>query len=169
MIRSHKGHTPKIHPTAFISEAAYVVGDVEIGENSSVWPGAVIRSDNGKTTIGKGTNIQDNSLIHGDQDTHIGDGVTLGHGVVCHAKLIGDNCLLGNGCTVNDGAEIGEFSIIASGSVVLEDVKIPAGSLVVGIPGKVRGPTAERHLQMIKGTAQSYMKRGQEYKAEGLE
>ena len=169
MIRSHKGHTPKVHPTAFISEAAYVVGDVEIGENSSVWPGAVIRSDNGKTTIGKNTNIQDNTLIHGDQDARIGDGVTLGHGVVCHAKLIGDNCLLGNGCTVNDGAEIGELSIVASGSVVLEDVKIPANSLVVGIPGKVHGPTAERHQQMIKGTAQSYVKRAQEYKAEGLE
>ena len=82
MIRRQKGYIPKIHSTAFISEASYVVGNVEIGENSSVWPGAVIRSDNGKTTIGKGTNIQDNSLVHGDQDTYIGDGVTLGHGVV---------------------------------------------------------------------------------------
>ena len=169
MIRSLEGHTPKIHPSAFVSEAAYVVGNVEIGENSSVWPGAVIRGDNGKVVIGKNSNIQDNAVVHADQDARIGDGVTLGHGVVCHAKLVADNCLLGNGCTVNEGVEVAEFSIIASGAVLLEDTKIPEGSMVVGIPGKVRGQTAERHRELIQHIARSYLRHGSQYKNEGLE
>ena len=168
MIRDLQGHTPKIHPSAFISEAAYVVGNVEIGENSSVWPGAVIRGDNGKIVIGKNSNVQDNSIVHADQDARIGDGVTLGHGVVCHAKLVADNCLLGNGCTVNEGVEIAEFSIIASGTVLLENTKIPQGSMVVGVPGKVRGETEERHHQLIKHVASSYLKHSRHYKAAGL-
>ena len=169
MIRSLQGHTPTIHPSAFISEAAYVVGNVEIGENSSVWPGAVIRGDNAKIVIGKNSNIQDNSLVHSDQPARIGDGVTLGHGVVCHAKLVADNCLLGNGCTVNEGVEVGEFSIIASGAVLLEDTKIPEGSMVVGVPGKVRGPTTQQHRELIQHLAHSYVKHGRDYKKEGLE
>ncbi|MCZ6890995.1 MAG: gamma carbonic anhydrase family protein [Chloroflexi bacterium] len=169
MIRSFQGHTPNIHPSAFISEAAYVVGDVEIGENSSVWPGAVIRGDNAKIVIGKNSNIQDNSLVHSDQPARIGDGVTLGHGVVCHAKLVADNCLLGNGCTVNEGVEVGEFSIVASGAVLLEDTKIPDGSMVVGVPGKVRAQTAERHRELIKHVADSYVQHGRQYKDEGLQ
>ncbi len=169
MIRSFKGVTPKVHPTAFVSEAAYVVGDVEIGENASVWPGAVIRGDMGKIVIGKNSNVQDNSVIHADRGARIGDGVTLGHSVMCHARMVGDNCLLGNGCVVNDGAEVGEYSIIASGAVVLEKVKVPAGSLMVGTPAKVIGPTTERHREMITGTARGYVERGRTYKAEGLE
>ena len=169
MIRSLEGHTPKIHPSAFVSEAAYVVGDVEIGENSSVWPGAVIRGDNGKVVIGKNSNVQDNAVVHADQDALIGDGVTLGHGVVCHAKLVADNCLLGNGCTVNEGVEVGEFSIIASGTVLLENIKIPEGSMVVGVPGKVRAQTAERHRKLIKHIADSYLRHNRQYKNEGLE
>ena len=145
-----------------------MIGAVEIGANSSIWPGAVIRGDNGKIAIGSNANIQDNSVVHADSDSHIGDGVTVGHSVVCHARVVGDNCLLGNGCTVNDGAEIGEFSIIASGAVVLEQVKIPAGSLVIGIPAKVSGQTTERHREMIKSTAKHYVERARQYKAEGL-
>ena len=96
MIRSLGGKTPKIHPTAFISEAAYIVGDVEIGEGSSIWPGTVIRGDTGKITIGKFTNIQDNSVLHGDDDVIIGDNVTIGHRVMCHGRNIGNahfNCM----------------------------------------------------------------------------
>ena len=169
MIRSLKGSTPIVHSSAYVSEAAYLVGEVEIGENSSIWPGAVLRGDTGKIVVGKNTNIQDNSVVHADNGAHIGDGVTLGHGVVCHARSVGANSLLGNGCTVNDGAEIGEGSIIASGAVVLEEVKIPPGSLVVGIPAKVLGPTTARHREMIQSTGEHYVQRGREYKAEGLE
>ena len=103
MIRSLDGISPQIHPTAFVSEAAYVVGDVVIGEGSSVWPGSVVRGDMGRVTIGKYTNVQDNSVVHCDTDTTIGDYVTIGHRVVCHAKSVGDRSLLGNGSVVNDG------------------------------------------------------------------
>ena len=95
MIRSFNGKTPRVDPTAFVSEAAYVVGDVEIGPYSSVWPGVVIRGDMGRITIGSHTNIQDNSVVHSDTDATLGDYVTLGHSVVCHAARVEDYALLG--------------------------------------------------------------------------
>ena len=139
MIRSLDGKSPKIHPTAFISETAYIVGDVEIGEGSSIWPGAVIRADAGKIVIGRFTCIQDNSVVHGDDDVHIGDRVVIGHRVLCHAKTVGDGALIGNGCIVNDGAEIGEGSLVGSGAMLIENTKVPAGAMAVGVPGRVRG------------------------------
>lgn len=169
MIRSWKGKTPKIDPSAFVSEAAYVVGDVEIGENSSIWPGTVIRGDSGKISIGKNTNIQDNSVIHSDANARIGNGVTLGHSVTWHGRLLSDNCLVGNGATVNDGVEVGELSIIAAGAVVLEEMKIPSRTIVVGIPARPRGAITIRHEQLIKETAVHYVDRCKQYKAEGLE
>ncbi|MBI4310274.1 MAG: gamma carbonic anhydrase family protein [Chloroflexi bacterium] len=169
MLRSLKGKTPKVHPTAFVSEAAYVVGDVEVGEFSSVWPGVVIRGDAGKITIGKHTNIQDNSVVHSDADARIGDNCTLGHSVTWHGRLLSDNCLVGNGAVANDGVEVGEFSIIAAGSVVLEEARIPARSIVRGIPGKPAGQVEERHVELIQGTAHHYSQRGQLYKSEGLD
>ena len=115
MIRGLDGVSPRIHDGAFVSEAAYVVGDVDIGEGSSIWPGAVVRADMGKITIGKWTCIQDNSVVHGDADVVIGDNVVVGHGAVCHARKVGDRVLVGNGATVNDGVEIGEDSLVAAG------------------------------------------------------
>ncbi|MDD9995610.1 MAG: hypothetical protein OXS35_07695 [Dehalococcoidia bacterium] len=88
MIRSINGKTPRVHPGAFVSEFAYVVGDVEIGEGSSVWPGTVIRGDSGTVVIGKNTCIQDNSVVHGDADVEIGDDVVVGHRVLCHGRVI---------------------------------------------------------------------------------
>ena len=169
MIRSWKGKTPKVHPTAFVSEAAYVLGDVEIGENSSVWPGTVIRGDSGKITIGRNTNIQDNSIVHSDADARIGDNSTIGHSVMWHGRVLADNCLVGNGAIVNDGVEVGEFSIIAAGAVVLEETKIPPRTIVTGIPAKPRGPIQPRHEALIKDTAEHYAERCREYKGEGLE
>ncbi|MBI2872097.1 MAG: gamma carbonic anhydrase family protein [Chloroflexi bacterium] len=168
MIRSLDGKSPKVHETAFISEAAYVVGDVEIGPYSSVWPGAVIRADMGKTVIGAYTNIQDNCLVHGDADVHIGDHVTLGHSVTCHAARIGDYCLIGNGAVLNDGVEVGDNAIVASGAMVLERKQVPSGSFAVGVPAEVKGRLMERHQEMVRHTAESYVKKGQRYKANGL-
>ena len=139
LIRSLDGVGPRVHPTAFVSEAAYVVGDVEIGEGSSVWPGTVIRGDSGRISIGRFTCIQDNSVVHGDDDVVIGDKVVIGHRVLCHARRVGHRVLIGNGATVNDGVTIGEDSLLASGTVVIDKMEIPARSLVVGVPGRVRG------------------------------
>lgn len=168
MIRSFNGKSPRIHPTAFVSEAAYVVGDVEIGPYSSVWPGTVIRGDHHKIVIGAHVNIQDNCVLHTDSDATYGDYVTLGHRVMCHAKTVETHCLIGNGAVVNGDATIGEYSIVASGSVVLDSVEIPARSFVVGAPAEVRGPTSERHHKLIRGTAEGYSRTGQQFKEAGL-
>ncbi len=169
MIRSFQGKTPKIHPTAWVSEAAYVIGDVEIGEYSSVWPGTVIRGDTIKITLGAYVDIQDNCVVHADDDAYYGDYVTLGHGVTCHAGRIDTHCLIGNGATLNDGVVLGEYSIVASGAVVLERKEFPANSFVAGVPASAReNPTEERHHQMIRRTAESYARKAQLFKAEGL-
>ena len=169
MIRSYQGKTPKIHPTAWVSEAAYVVGDVEIGEYSSVWPGSVIRGDTIKIILGNYVDIQDNCVLHADSDAWYGDYVTLGHGVICHAKTINAHCLIGNGATLNDGVILGEHSIVASGAVVLENKEFPPRSFVVGVPAAAREqPTTERHDEMIRRTAENYARKAQLFKAEGL-
>lgn len=167
MIRSLDGVAPKIHPTAFISEFAYVVGDVEIGEGSSVWPGSVVRADMGSIKIGKYTCVQDNSVVHGDADVVIGDDVVIGHRVLCHAKTVGDRAILGNGATINDGVQIGADCIIASASMVLENMEIPDASIVHGIPGKVRGEVQERHKELSKYYRDIYVEKTERYKRQG--
>ena len=106
MIKAFNGKTPKIHKDAFVSEFAYLVGDIEIGAYSSIWPGVVIRADSGKISIGKNTCVQDNSVIHGDADVEICDSVVIGHRFMCHAAVVKNKVLLGNGCVVNDGVII---------------------------------------------------------------
>ncbi len=167
MLRSLGGKSPEIHPGAFVSEAAYLVGDVVVGEGSSVWPGAVIRADMGNITIGRDTCIQDNSVVHGDADVMIGDRVVIGHRVVCHAKVVGDRSLIGNGSVVNDGVEIGEDSLIASGAMLIEGMSVPPKSLVGGLPGRVRGKVKDRHTEMIRSTAESYIEKTARFKREG--
>ncbi len=168
VIRELDGRKPRIDPTAFVSEAAYVVGDVEIGAGSSVWPGTVIRADAGSIKIGSNTCIQDGSVVHGDDDVVIGNNVVIGHKVLCHARTVGDWSLIGNGASVNDGAEIGEGSLVASGAVVIERMSIPAGSLVVGIPARVRGSLKERHKELIRMTVEEYIHKGARFKSNGL-
>jgi carbonic anhydrase/acetyltransferase-like protein (isoleucine patch superfamily) len=167
MIRSFKGKTPQIDPSAFISEACYIVGDVVIGPNVSIWPGVVLRADHGTMTIGEGTNIQDGSVCHADADMNVGKHVTIGHSVVCHARLVGDHCLLGNHSTLNDGATVREWSIVAAGAVVLEDREIPGNSIAAGVPAKVIGSMTDKHYDMVRRIPESYVRMAAEYKAEG--
>ena len=166
MIRSLDGITPRIHPTAFVSEFSYIIGDVEVGEGSSIWPGTVIRADAGKIIIGKFTCIQDNSVVHGDADVNIGNNVVIGHRVICHAKAVNDRVLIGNGATVNDGVDIGSDSLLASCTMVLENTNIPPKSLVVGVPGRIRGDVEERHTALIKYTCEVYIARAQQYRSQ---
>ena len=167
MIKSLGSSTPIIHPTAFVSEAAYVVGNVEIGEGSSGWPGAVVRGDMGKVIIGKHTNILDNSIVHGDADVFIGDSVVIAHRVVCHGKEIGDGCLLGNGSIINDGVKMGKNTIIGSGAMVVENMEIPDGSIIMGIPGRIRGEVQQKHLDLQKWLVGVYSENAQRYKLDG--
>ncbi|MBI4219699.1 MAG: gamma carbonic anhydrase family protein [Chloroflexi bacterium] len=167
MIRSLNGKTPLIHETAFVSESAYVIGDVVIGQGSSVWPGVVVRGDSSRITIGSFTSIQDNSVLHTDNGAVIGDYVTIGHRVMCHATRVGDGSLLGNGSVLNEGVELGEQCLVAAGAVVIEGMKVTSRKIVAGVPARERGDVEERHLQLMKWANDSYIARTKQYKAEG--
>ena len=118
MIRSFENKTPKIANSAYVDEAAIIIGDVEIGENSGVFPGAVLRGDFAHIKIGNNTMIEDNSVVHSGEDLEIGDNVTVGHGVVVHGTRIGNHCLIGNNATILDNSKIGNFCVIAAGALV---------------------------------------------------
>lgn len=166
-LKSLGGKSPTIDPEAFVSEAAYVIGDVIVGPRSSIWPGTVIRADSGRITIGASSNIQDNSVLHADADAVIGDGVTIGHGVVCHARDIGNGSLIGNGAVLNDGVQLGEECLVAAGTTITENKSFPARSLIRGTPGKALGTIKERHAELQRRAAESYVRRIGRYRAEG--
>jgi len=135
----YNGVFPRVHPTVFVAEGAKIVGDVEIGEQSSVWFNAVVRGDIFPVRIGRRTNVQDGCVLHVKVGlpVTVGDEVTFGHGVMAHGCAIGDLCLLGIGCVILDGATIGRGSVIAAGAVVPPGMDVPPHSLVMGVPGKV--------------------------------
>ena len=168
MIREFSGKNPKIASSAFVSETAYIAGDVEIGENSNIWPGAVIRGDIAKITIGKNTSIEDNCVVHSATGIIIGDNTIVGHGAVLHCKKIGDNVLIGNNATVLDNAEIGDHCIIAAGSVVTPETKFPAESLAMGVPAKVKSKLSQKQKDYITIGSAFNVKLAQKYKKQGL-
>jgi len=176
MIKSFNGKTPKIAESAFISEAAYIVGDVEIGDNSNVWPGAVIRGDFGNIRIGNNTTIEDTCVIHSGTpstpdailDVTIGDNVQVGHGAVINCRRIGNNVLIGMNATILHDAEIGDFCIIGAGCLVSEGMQIPDKSFVVGIPGKIKGEVSPQQLWWVEQAPQNYAELVEQYKEEGL-
>jgi carbonic anhydrase/acetyltransferase-like protein (isoleucine patch superfamily) len=164
MIRSLGGKVPRIHPSAYISEAAYVAGDVEIGENSSVWPGAVIRGDFGKITIGKNTHIEDNCVLHTGDELHIGDNNIIGHAVTAHCKKIGNNCMIGIGAMLLQGAEIEDGSFIAAGSLVAPNVRVPSKSLYMGNPARFKEQLTDDKIAMVSAGAEFYCAMAKKYK-----
>lgn len=168
MITSFDGKTPQIAPSALIHETACIIGDVEIGENSSIWPGAVLRGDIAKIKIGSNTSIQDNCVVHCEEELVIGDNVIVGHTAVLHCKSIGSNVIIGNNATVLDGTEIGDYCIIGAGSTVAPDTKVPDRSLVVGIPGKRKSEISAEHLARLEHAIEFYTKLTQKYKQQGF-
>jgi carbonic anhydrase/acetyltransferase-like protein (isoleucine patch superfamily) len=173
-IRTFNGKMPKIAESAFISEAAYVVGDVEIGEGSNVWPGAVIRGDVGKIRIGRNTAVEDNCVIHSGTpyapmgDVAIGDRVIVGHGAVLNCRSVGNNVLIGMNATILHDAEIGNNCVIAAGSLVGQGSKIPDSSFVAGIPGRIEGETTERQLWWTREGVDGYLQLMEAYRKQGL-
>jgi carbonic anhydrase/acetyltransferase-like protein (isoleucine patch superfamily) len=173
MLRAFNGKMPRIAKSALVSEAAHIIGDVEIGENSSVWPGAVIRGDFGKITIGRNTAVEDNCVIHAGspsaptRDVTIGDEVHIGHGAVFNGRKIGNNVLIGMNATVLHDVEIGNFCIIGANCLVSEGMKIPDNSFVVGVPGKIKGQVSPEQSFWIKEAPQIYAKLLQKYKEDG--
>lgn len=147
-----------IHPTAFVSPHAYVHGTVSIGPDSSVFPMSVIRGDKGVIRIGARCNIQDGSVLHADPDAYltIGDDVSIGHGAVVHGCTVEDEVLIGIGAVILNNARIGRGSLVAARALVTEGMIVPPGSLVLGIPGKVR-PLRDDQAERIRRTAQNYV------------
>ncbi len=141
MIRAYRGIVPRIAASAYIDQSAQVIGDVVVGERSSIWPNVTARGDVNVIRIGDETNIQDNSVLHCDAGTfplHIGNRVTVGHLVMLHGCTIEDECLIGIAAVVLNGAKIGKGSVVAAGAVVPEGAEIPPLSMVMGVPAKVK-------------------------------
>lgn len=175
MIRSINGKTPHIAPSAFVSEAAYVVGDVEIGEGASVWPGAVIRGDLGKITIGRNAVIEDNCVVHSGAphlppiaDVTIGEGAVLGHAAVANGRRIGNHVMVGMHATVLHDAEIGDYSIIAAGCVVKERMKVPDHSFVAGVPAEIKRRIEDDTLFWFEESPRINHDLAMQYKEQGL-
>jgi carbonic anhydrase/acetyltransferase-like protein (isoleucine patch superfamily) len=140
-IRTFQGVTPRLHPSVFVAEGAHVIGDVEIGEDSSVWYNTVLRGDVNPIRVGRRSNIQDLTMVHVHKGKHpcvVGDDVTVGHHVVLHGCTVGNRVLVGIGAILLDGVIIEDDSFIAAGALLTPGTLVPAGSMVMGAPGKVK-------------------------------
>jgi len=160
MLRPYRGTMPHVHPTVYIDESAQVIGDVEIGEESSVWMTVVIRGDVHRIRVGRRTNVQDGAIVHVMRDTHpttIGNDVTIGHRALLHGCTIEDRCLIGMGAIVLNGAHVGSLSIVAAGSLVTEGTIVPPRSLVMGSPSKVKRTLEDREIAEIQMLADRYV------------
>ena len=160
MLRRFRNVLPKVHPTAYIDQSAQVIGDVEIGQDSSVWMNVVIRGDVNTIRVGDRTNIQDGTVIHvmrGTHPTRIGHDVTVGHAAILHGCTIHDRVLIGMGAMLLNGAEIAEDSIVAAGSLVPEGKKFPARSLLMGRPAVLKRELSASEIASIRDYAERYV------------
>jgi carbonic anhydrase/acetyltransferase-like protein (isoleucine patch superfamily) len=160
MIRAYRGVVPKIAASAYIDQSAQVIGDVVVGERSSIWPNVTVRGDVNWIRIGEETSIQDNSVLHCDAGVfplQIGSRVTVGHLAMLHGCTVEDECLIGIGAIVLNGAKIGSGSVIAAGSVVPEGMQVPPQSLVMGVPAKVKRPVTPEEQERFRQNAKRYV------------
>lgn len=168
MIKSFLDKTPKIHPTAFIAENAIIIGDVEIGENASIWYNCVLRGDVNFIRIGANSNIQDGTIIHvsrGEEfPTIIEEEVTVGHSATIHGCYIEKGSLIGIGSTILDGARIGKNSLIAAGSLVTPNTQIPEKSFVLGSPARVKRELSDEEVKNIQNFWRNYVLLSAKYK-----
>jgi carbonic anhydrase/acetyltransferase-like protein (isoleucine patch superfamily) len=149
----------------FIAPSADVIGSVRVGDECSIWFNAVLRGDNDWINIGAGSNVQDGCVIHTDPGlpVTIGQRVTIGHQVMLHGCTLEDDCLIGNGAVVLDGAIIGAGSLVAAGALIAPGAKVPPGSVVMGSPGKVVRPVAERDIERMRVGCEAYRRKAREY------
>lgn len=160
-------YRPEVADSAWLAPNATLIGRVTIGENSSVFYGAVARGDMDSITIGSGSNLQDNVVVHTDTGvpTVVGDGVSVGHAAVLHGCTVEDDCLIGMSATVLNRAVIGRGSLVAAGTVVLEGTVVPPGSLVAGVPGKVRRQLEPDELEHVRQNAARYVELSRAHRA----
>ncbi|MFP4006194.1 MAG: gamma carbonic anhydrase family protein [Candidatus Hadarchaeia archaeon] len=174
MIQEFDGKEPEIHETAYVHPSATIIGDVEIGARSSVWPGAVIRGDLARVEIGRYTCVQDNAVVHTDYGkfgnegefpmVELGDYVVVGHQALIHGAKIHDECLIGAGSTVFNRAVIHEHALVGLGAVVLEDTEVPPRKVVVGIPSRELREIDEENLDKFRQSAEDYADLAARYK-----
>ena len=170
MIVTHRGHAPRIDPTATVAPTAVVAGNVTIGPGASVWYGAVLRGDMDRIVLGAGSNLQDNVVVHTDTGipTIIGSNVGVGHLAIIHGATIGDGCLVGMGAKLLNGSSLGAGAFLAAGALLLEGMAIEAGHVAMGVPAKDRGPMAAPMAERVRTNAFSYQTLAEQYRAAGL-
>lgn len=169
MIRAYQGRLPIVPANCYVDPSAQVIGDVALGEHSSVWMNAVVRGDVNSIRIGARSNVQDCAVLHGMRHVYpviVGEMVTIGHNATVHGCVLEDAVLIGIGAVVLNDARIGEGSIIAAGAVIPEHTIIPPNSLVAGVPGKVRRTLGDADREMILKYAQNYLDYTKIYLAE---
>jgi carbonic anhydrase/acetyltransferase-like protein (isoleucine patch superfamily) len=167
MIRSFADKVPIIHPSAYIADEAVVIGDVEVGANSSIWFGAIVRGDVNYIRVGSRTNIQDCTVVHVTTDTHptiLEDEITVGHHVTLHGCHVESGCLIGIGAILLDGSRIGRNSLVAAGSLITPGTDIPARSLVMGSPARIKRELTTEELKSMELNWQSYVQLKDSYR-----
>ena len=160
MLRPYKGVLPRLHASAYVDQSAQVIGDVEIGAESSVWMNAVVRGDVHWIRIGDRSNVQDGTVVHVMNATHpttIGNDVTIGHGAIVHGCTLEDRVLVGMGAILLNGATVGADSIVAAGTLLTEETRIPPRSLVMGSPGKVKRQLSDAEVASILQYSERYV------------
>jgi carbonic anhydrase/acetyltransferase-like protein (isoleucine patch superfamily) len=170
MLFKFKDYYPQVHSSTYIAPGVQLIGNVELKENTSVWFNAVLRGDSDKITIGKGSNIQDGSIVHVDPGypIQVGEYVTVGHNVVLHGCTVKDGALIGMNATILNGAVIGEGALVAAGALVPEGKIIEPGVLVAGVPAKVIRKLTPEEIERAQEGAFRYVKNGALYKAENI-
>ena len=169
-VRPFGGKAPRLHESVFAVDSALVIGDVEIGADSSLWFGTIVRGDVNAIHVGARTNVQDHSVIHVTSRTHptwVGDEVTLGHRVTLHGCTVKDRCIIGIGAIVLDGAVVGEESMVAAGTLVPPGMVVPPRTLVMGSPAKVKRALTPEELAHLQRSAENYVRYTRQYLAEG--
>ena len=169
-LQPYKGHLPQVHPEAFVHPDAVLIGDVKVGARASIWPGCVLRGDQGSIEIGEESSIQDGTIIHSTRGlsvTRVGSRVTCGHRVVLHGCTIGDDVLVGMGAVVMDLAEVGRYCIIGAAALVPLRMVVPDRSMLVGVPGKVRRSVSDEEIERhIRHGHAEYQRLQAEYRRE---
>jgi len=169
MIRNYQGHTPKIPASCYVDQSAQVLGDVTLGENSSVWMNAVLRGDVHSIRVGANSNVQDCCVLHGQRNLYsvtVGDWVTIGHNATVHGCTVEDAVLIGMGVVILNNCRIGEGSIIAAGAILPENTVVPPRTLWAGVPGKQRRTLDDKDHALILEYAQNYLDYTKIYLAE---
>jgi carbonic anhydrase/acetyltransferase-like protein (isoleucine patch superfamily) len=161
--------SPSVDPSAWVAPTARVIGRATLGPSASVWYGAVVRADRERIDIGPESNVQDNAVLHADpgRPVRLGARVTVGHAAVVHGAVVEDDVLVGMGCVVLNGARIGAGSVVGAGAVVAEGTEVPAHSLVLGVPGRVRGQVPDERVEDAAANARTYVELAERHRAAG--